>query len=83
MGFENCDSQILDTRMAKTPEAVYNLLDQIWIPAVAKAREELADISEEMKKDGLDCEPYGWDYRYYSDRARKAKYDFDENETSE
>lgn len=83
MGFKNCASQILDTRMAKTPEAVYNLLDQIWTPAVAKANEELADIREEMKKDGLTCEPEGWDYRYYSDRARKAKYNFDEAEASQ
>lgn len=83
MGFENCASQILDTRMAKTPEAVYNLLDQIWAPAVEKAKEEIADIREEMKKDGLDCEPEGWDYRYYSDRARKAKYNFDESEASQ
>lgn len=83
MGFENCAAQVLDTRMAKTPEAVYELLDQIWTPAVAKAKEELADIREEMKKDGLDCEPEGWDYRYYSDRARKAKYDFDESEASQ
>ena len=83
MGFPNCASQILDTRMAKTPQAVYDLLDQIWEPAVAKAREELDDIRQEMKKDGLDCEPEGWDYRYYSDRARKARYDFDENEASE
>ena len=59
MGYKNCASQILDTRMAKTPEAVYNLLDQIWAPAVKKANEELADIREEMKKDGLDCEPEG------------------------
>lgn len=83
MGFKNCASQILDTRMAKTPEAVYNLLDQIWTPAVNKANEELADIREEMKKDGLDCEPEGWDYMYYSDKARKAKYDFDETEASQ
>lgn len=83
MDFENCASQILDTRMAKTPEAVYNLLDQIWAPAVEKAKEEIADIREEMKKDGLDCEPEGWDYRYYSDRARKAKYNFDESEASQ
>ncbi|MDO4195195.1 MAG: M3 family metallopeptidase [Prevotellaceae bacterium] len=83
MGFDNCASQILDNRMAKTPEAVYNLLDQIWTPALAKAKEELNDIREEMKKDGLDCEPEGWDYRYYSDRARKAKYDFDESEASQ
>ncbi|MCQ2212164.1 MAG: M3 family metallopeptidase [Bacteroidaceae bacterium] len=83
MGFESCAAQILDTRMAKTPEAVYNLLDQIWTPAVKKANEELADIREEMKKDGLSCEPEGWDYMYYSDRARKAKYNFDESEVSE
>lgn len=83
MGFKNCASQILDSRMAKTPEAVYHLLDQIWTPAVAKANEELADIREEMKKDGLDCEPEGWDYRFYSERARKAKYNFDESKFSE
>lgn len=83
MGFKDCASQILDTRMAKTPEAVYALLDQIWAPAVKKANEELDDIREEMKKDGLDCEPEGWDYMYYSDRARKAKYNFDESEASE
>lgn len=83
MGFTTCADQILDTRMAKTPQAVYNLLDQIWEPAVAKAREELADIREEMKKDGLDCEPEGWDYMYYSDRARKAKYSIDETEVSQ
>lgn len=83
MGFKNCASQILDTRMAKTPEAVYNLLDQIWTPAVKKANEELADIREEMKKDGLTCEPEGWDYRFYSERARLAKYNFDESKLSE
>jgi len=83
MGFENCASQILDTRMAKTPEAVYNLLDQIWTPAVKAANAELADIREEMKKDGLDCEPEGWDYMYYNERARKAKFSFDEEQFSE
>ena len=83
MGFETPAAQILDTRMAKKPEAVYKLLDQIWTPAVKKANEELADIREEMKKDGLDCEPEGWDYRYYSERARKAKFNFDESKLSE
>ena len=83
MGFETPAAQILDTRMAKKPEAVYKLLDQIWTPAVKKANEELADIRKEMKKDGLDCEPEGWDYRYYSERARKAKFNFDESKLSE
>lgn len=83
MGFNNCASQILDTRMAKTPEAVYNLLDQIWTPAVKSANAELADIRVEMKKDGLTCEPEGWDYMYYNERARKAKFNFDEEQFSE
>ena len=64
-------------RMAKTPEAVYELLDQVWKPALAKAKEELADIQEEMKKDGRDFTAEGWDWRYYADRAKRAKYAFD------
>lgn len=83
MGFKTSAAQILDTRMAKTPEAVYNLLDQIWTPAVKKANEEIEDIRTEMKKDGLTCEPEGWDYMYYSERARKAKFNFDEEKLSE
>ena len=38
--------------MAKTPDAVYKLLDQIWTPTLSKAKEELADINAEIKKDG-------------------------------
>ena len=80
MGYEDYASMTLDNRMAKTPEAVYELLDQVWKPALAKAKEELADIQEEMKKDGRDFTAEGWDWRYYADRAKRAKYAFDENE---
>ena len=80
MGYEDYASKALDNRMAKTPEAVYELLDQVWKPALAKAKEELADIQEEMKKDGRDFTAEGWDWRYYADRAKRAKYAFDENE---
>lgn len=80
MGFEDYASMALDTRMAKTSKAVYELLDEVWRPALAKAKEELADIEEEMKKDGRDFTAEGWDWRYYADRAKKAKYSFDENE---
>ncbi len=79
MGYEDFASFALETRMAKTSEAVYNLLNQVWTPALKKAQEELKDISAEIKKDGKDFEPAGWDWRYYADRAKKAKYDFDEN----
>lgn len=83
MGYKNAASQILEDRMAKTPEKVYDLLDAVWAPAVKKANEEIADIRVEMKKDGLDCEPEGYDYMYYSSRAKAAKFNIDEEQLSE
>lgn len=79
MGYEDYASFVLETRMAKTSAAVYDLLYQVWTPALAKAKAELDDIKAEIKKDGKDFEPEGWDWRYYADRAKKAKYDFDES----
>lgn len=80
MGYDNYASFALEERMAKTPDAVYRLLDQIWTPALAKAQEELADINAEIKKDGKTFTVEGWDWRYYADRAKKAKFDLDENQ---
>lgn len=82
MGYKNYAEMALKDRMAKTPEAVYNLLDQVWEPAVRKAKKELADIRAEIKKEGKNFEPAGWDYRYYLDKAKKAKYSVDEEEIS-
>lgn len=80
MGYDDYASLALDNRMAKTPANVYNLLDQVWAPAVSKAKEELNDIRAEILKDGYSFEPAGWDYMYYLDRAKKAKFAIDENE---
>ena len=82
MGYKNYAEMALKDRMAKTPEAVYNLLDQVWEPAVKKAKEELADIRAEIKKEGKNFEPAGWDYMYYLDKAKKAKFAVDESEIS-
>ncbi len=79
MGYEDFAAFVLETRMAKNADAVYNLLNEVWTPALAKAQEELVDIQAEIKKDGKDFDAAGWDWRYYSDRAKKAKFDFDEN----
>ncbi|MBO5704370.1 MAG: M3 family metallopeptidase [Bacteroidaceae bacterium] len=78
MGYEDYASFVLETRMAKNSEAVYNLLDQVWTPALKQAKKELKDIKAEIKKAGENFEPQGWDWRYYADRAKKTKYDFDE-----
>ena len=83
MGYKNCAEEILADRMAKTQENVYDLLNAVWGPAVAKANEEIADIKVEMKKDGLDCEPEGWDYMYYSSKAKASKFNIDEEKVAE
>ena len=72
----------LETEMAKTPENVMDLLLQIWPKAVARVAEEVADMQAVADKQlgvgAITIEP--WDYRYYAEKVRKAKYDLDMNE---
>lgn len=83
LGYEDFASMQLSNRMAKKSENVYNLFDQIWEPAVEKANEEIADIQEQMQKDGVKGKPERWDYMYYLDKAKKAKFNVDESQISE
>jgi peptidyl-dipeptidase Dcp len=66
--------------MAKTPEAALELLRAVWKPAVARVREEVADMQRlaDREKTKIRIEP--WDYRFYAERVRKEKYDLDEAE---
>ena len=68
--------------MAKTPEAAMRLMMQVWPAAVAREHEEVADMQavadREQAVAGIKIE--GWDYRYYAEKVRKAKYDLDMNE---
>ena len=80
MGCDDYAAFVLDTRMAKNEQNVYNLLDEVWAPALAKAKEELADIQGEIKKEGKNFTAEGWDWRYYFEKAKKAKFSIDENE---
>ncbi|MBQ5401321.1 MAG: hypothetical protein IIU16_00235, partial [Bacteroidales bacterium] len=73
---------VLDARMAKTPEAVYKLLDEVWQPSLAAARAELADIKAIAKEDGIETIiPADW--RYYATKARAQKYSYDEGKIME
>lgn len=83
MGYTDFAAMSLKDRMAGDAASVYALLDQIWAPAVKKANEELADIKAMMKKDKLRGEPQPWDYMYYLDKAKKAKFNIDESLISE
>ncbi len=66
--------------MAKDPAKAMDLMMKVWPAAVARVKEEVADMQAIADKDnaGLKIEP--WDYRYYAEKVRKAKYDLDQNE---
>lgn len=80
MGYEDYASFVLEDRMAKTSANVYNLLDEVWAPALKQAKAELADIQNEIKKEGNSFEAEGWDWRYYFEKSKKAKFNLDENQ---
>jgi peptidyl-dipeptidase Dcp len=66
---------ITDGQMAKTPDAAMGLLRQVWGPAVARAREEIAEMLEIAAAEGSNEPLEAWDYRYYAEKLRQAKYD--------
>ena len=68
--------------MAKTPEAAMRLMMQVWPAAVAREHEEVADMQAVADREQAVAriKIEGWDYRYYAEKVRKAKYDLDMNE---
>ena len=85
LGFPTHAHYRMADTMAKTPEKAMDLMMKVWPGAVARAKEEVADmqaIADQEAKAGkgpkITIEP--WDYRYYSEKVRKAKYDLDESE---
>nr|WP_236649094.1 M3 family metallopeptidase [Rhodopirellula sp. SM50] len=71
----------LEPTMAKTPEATFGLMNQVWPKAVARVAEEVADMQKiadaeaSTPAEKITIEP--WDYRFYAEKVRKAKYDLD------
>ena len=78
MGFKNHAEFVLTERMAEKPELVYELLDRVWTPALRVAKEERTAREQMMNAEGIDGKLEGWDWRYYTEKVRKAKYDFDD-----
>jgi len=79
MGYDNHASFVLSDNMAENPDNVYNLLDQVWKPALVRSKEERADMQAMMTADGIDDRLRAWDWRYYTEKVRKAKYDLDDD----
>lgn len=77
LGFPSYAHWNLTNTMAKEPTATLDLMMKVWKPAVARAKEEIADMQAIVKKEGGDFKIAPWDYRYYAEKVRKEKYDLD------
>ncbi len=80
LGFPNFASWKIEDQMAKTPEAATNFMDALIPPATARAAGEAKDIQAviDQQNGGFKVQPWDWDF--YSEQVRKAKYDLDEAE---
>ena len=78
LGYKSHAHYVLDDVMAKTPKAVYDLLGDLWEPALNKAKEELEDMKELKKRDRKNEEFEAWDWWYYAERLRKQRDNLDE-----
>ncbi|MGB5660515.1 MAG: M3 family metallopeptidase [Thermoanaerobaculia bacterium] len=83
LGYENYAQWRLEDRMAKTPQGAFELMETVWPAALARVEEEVADMQAiaEAEGSGIEIEP--WDYRYYAEKVRKAKYDLDSEEVKQ
>jgi len=79
LGYPSFAHWITDYQMAKTPEAVMDLLMKVWAPAVGRVHEEVADMQKIADAEGAGIKIAPWDYRFYAEKVRKAKYDLDES----
>jgi peptidyl-dipeptidase Dcp len=80
LGYETHAHWRLEDSMAKTPDRAMTLMEAVWPAAVARAAEEVRDMQAIADAEGARITIEPWDYRYYAEKVRKARYDIDENE---
>ncbi len=83
LGYQTHAHWRLENAMAKTPENAMELMMQVWNPAVARVHEEVADMQALADKEGAKIKIEPWDYRYYAEKVRTARYDLDQNEVKQ
>ncbi len=79
LGYRTHAEYVLERNMAKTPENVYSFLDNLWEPALRRARQEVADMQAIIHRDGRDFTLQAWDWWYYAEKLKKEKYDLDDS----
>jgi peptidyl-dipeptidase Dcp len=81
LGYPHYAAYSLADTMAKTPAAARALLDQLWQPALSAAQRETAELTTALEAEAIDTPPLeAWDWRYYAEKVRLAKYDLDEEQ---
>ena len=80
LGYTSHSTYVLEESMAKTPQNVNKLLNDLWKPALEIAKTEAADIQKMMAKDGVKGAVQPYDWRYYTEKIRKQRFDLDEEE---
>ncbi len=82
-GFKNFADYVLDNRMAKNAENVYELLNKVWDPALKAAKADAEEFQKMIKKEGGNFKLEPWDWRYYAEKLRKEKYKLDNDVISQ
>ncbi|MFA5949332.1 MAG: M3 family metallopeptidase [Hyphomicrobium sp.] len=80
LGYASYADYVLEDTMAKTPSAVRSLIDQVWPAGLRRAEDERAALEQRARDEGGNFAIAAWDWRYYSEKERKARYDLDEGE---
>jgi peptidyl-dipeptidase Dcp len=78
LGYESFAAYTLENRMAKTPEEVYALLDELWTPGLEGAKREVEQMREVKLRETDNSEFAAWDWWYYAEKVRKEKYNLEE-----
>lgn len=78
LGYKTHADFILEENMAKTPANVYNLLMQLWTPAQKRAKDEVREMQAIINAEGNDFKLEPWDWWYYAEKLKKAKYELDD-----
>ena len=80
LGYKNHSSVVLEPRMAKNPDNVFSLLNNLWEKAIPVAAQDVAEMQKIINREGGKFKLEASDWWYYAEKLRKEKYDLNDNE---